>query len=441
MSRPNILVVITHDSGRQFGCYGAGVETPHIDRLGDEGVRFTNAFCTAPSCSAARASAWTGLYPHRHGLIGLTHRGFRLQPDVRRLPALLAGAGYGTHLFGVHHEEPDPRLMGYQHVVARPRLHSIPALLPKLRDFLASGPSQPFYANVGFVETHRPFPQRHPYGDADAVTVPGWLPDTLWVREDLAMLNGMVQAVDGAVGQIDAMLREAGLADNTLLICTTDHGIAFPNAKATLRDAGIGVALVARGPGGFDGGRRIDRLVSTMDLTPTLLELAGADVPDGLDGRSLLPLVRDPDAEWRSEFFPEMTYHASYDPMRAVRTERHKYIRSFESRPMMLLPNTDDGHTKSAFIARGAHRVERPMELLYDLSTDPDEMKNLAGDPAHADTLAELRGRVQRHMETTDDPLLAGPVPRPDGAIITPLGAITPEDMHAPNDWRVHCDR
>ena len=384
MGKPNILVVITHDSGRQFGCYGAGVETPNIDRLAEEGVCFTNTFCSAPQCSAARASAWTGLVPHRNSLIGLTHLGFRLDPDVPRLGAMLADAGYHTALFGFQHEEPDAHRMGYRQV-QKAESNKLRHVVPLVRAFLEGAPPEPFFACVGFGETHRPFPGDHQPVDPAGVTVPGWLPDEAAVREDLAALHGMIRGVDAAVGSIDSLLQESGLADDTLLIYTTDHGIAFPRAKATLRDAGLGVALVARGPGGFDGGRQVAGLTSTMDLMPTLLELAGIDVPPGLDGRSLLPLLANPDADWRDHLFPEMTFHAAYDPMRGIRTERYKYIRSFADRPVMFLPNVDDGPTKTLLMQRGEHRVERRAELLYDLAKDPDELHDLSDDPACAD--------------------------------------------------------
>jgi len=438
MSQPNILVVITHDSGRRFGCYGTGVDTPHVDRLAEEGVCFTNTFCSAPQCSAARASAWTGLTPHRNGLIGLTHLGFRMRPDVPRLAGMLADAGYHTALFGFQHEEPDAHRMGYRQVErAEGRQgHRIRNTLPLVTRFLESAPARPFYACVGFSETHRPYPGDHRPVDPESVTVPGWLPDEPVVRGDLAALDGMIRGVDSAVGEIDALLRKTGLADDTLLLYTTDHGIAFPRAKATLRDPGLGVALVARGPGAFDGGARIDRMTSTMDLTPTLLQFAGVDVPDELDGRSLLSLLADPNAPWRDHLFPEMTFHAAYDPMRGIRTERWKYIRSFADRPMMFLPNVDDSPTKTLFMERGEHRIERPAELLYDLGADPHERSNLSADPAHADVLAELRGRVQTWMEETDDPLLAGHVDPPQGAHVTGAGAVHPIEDDTDDDWR-----
>ncbi|MCG3181452.1 MAG: Arylsulfatase [Phycisphaerae bacterium] len=441
MSRPNILIVITHDSGRHFGCYGAPVATPNIDRIAASGVRFSQACCTAPQCSPARASLLTGLYPHRHGLIGLTHRGFRLDAGAPRLPALLTQAGYHTILFGVHHEEPDAHAMGYRRVI-QAETRQAAHVTPRVVDYLASQPPQPFFCVVGFSETHRPY--RHaPIEDPRTLALPPWLPADLpdhpEVREDLAHMGADIRAVDEAVGRIESALAQAGLTDTTLVIYTTDHGPPFPFAKALLTEAGLGTALVGRGPGfstPASGGRVIDRLVSTMDLTPTLLELAGAPLPAGLDGRSLLPLLADPAGPWRDHLFAEQTYHAGYDPLRGLRSGRYRYCRGWEDRPICFLPNVDSSQTLELLKSRGLHKVPRPAETLYDIQADPTEGNNLAGDPAHEELLLEMRDRVEQWMRSTGDLLLAGPVAAPPGARFTPAGGRDPEDFQGPADWR-----
>jgi arylsulfatase A-like enzyme len=427
------------------------VETLCLDQLAREGVIFTQNFCTASQCSPSRASLLTGRMPHNHGLIGLTHRGFRLRPEVPTLPTLLAEAGYATHLFGFQHEAPDATSLGYQ-TVTRATNHSCLNVTPQVLDFLAGGgrdrrtpegpvwsaeasasahggrdrrtPERPFFAMVGFAETHRPFPASD--GPTDGIQVPPYLPDEPEVRRDVANLEVAVRRVDEAIGQILAALDEQGLAEETLFLYTTDHGIAFPGAKATLFDPGLGIAQIARGPGGFTGGRRIDAMTSNLDLLPTLLELCGREAPDGVQGRSLLPLVRGEVARVRDELFVELTYHAAYDPLRGVRTDRYKYIRSFEERPYSFPPNVDGGLTKDLLNSRGCFQRPRPAELLFDLTEDPWEQHNLAEDPAHAETLIHLRERVEQWMRETDDPLLHGPVPLPEGARVTPPDSYDP---------------
>ena len=432
---PNVVIVITHDTGRHLGAYGRRVATPNLDRLAAEGVLFEQAFCTAPQCSPSRASLLTGLVPHRHGLIGLTHRGFRLHPDVlrRTLPRVLGEAGYSTHLFGFQHEAADPRELGYQQVVgARPTgsgPHLCRDVAPAAADFLAGGPTEPFFAMVGFEETHRPFePTDTPLAD---VEVPSFLPDTPVVRRDVADLEGSVREADRAIGQLLAALDRSGLADRILFIYTTDHGIAFPGAKGTLFDPGIEVGLIARGPGGFGGGQRLPGLASNVDLLPTILEVCGLAPPADGDGTSLLPIVNGGVRDVRQEVFAELTYHTTYDPMRAIRTERHKYVRSFADRPLHLPAHVDASPTKDLLRDRGFFEPRRPAEMLFDLAHDPLERTNIAGDPSSASVLDSLRDRLERWMRATGDPLLAGEVAAPAGAIITPVDAYAPEARSA----------
>ncbi len=433
MRRWNIVFVITHDTGRHLGCYGRDAPTPNLDKLAEEGVKFTQAFCTAPQCSPSRASVLTGLVPHRHGLIGLAHRGFRLNPEVALLPHLLAQVGYTTFLFGVQHETSgNPQALGYQHL-APVKSRSCRDVAPASVEFLSGDPPQPFFASVGFTETHRPFPKA---SESPSAFVPAFLPDVPEVRQDVADLNESVRRVDEAVGAIIAALKRHRLWDNTLLVFSTDHGIAFPGAKATLFDPGIEIALLMHGPdSAFSGGKTVTAMVSNADLMPTFCEIAGAKLPphlDGkkLDGQSLLPLLEGKVARLHERLFVELTYHAAYDPMRGIRTERFKYIRSFADRPFWLPPNVDNGLTKDWYRQNRPEvfRKARPKEMLFDLHTDPLERRNLANDPAYASVLNELRTALERWMDETEDPLRHGHVPPPKGAKVTPARSWGPEE-------------
>jgi arylsulfatase A-like enzyme len=398
-------------------------------------VLFEQAFCPAPQCSPSRASLLTGLMPHRHGLIGLAHRGFRLHPDAlqRTLPRLLGEAGYRTHLFGLQHEAADPHELGYQQVVQpRPtgsRPHLCRDVAPAAAEFLANGPTEPFFAMVGFEETHRPF-ESTDTSLAD-VRVPAFLPDTPVVRRDIADLEGAVRQADAAIGRLLTALDRSGLAGRTLFIYTTDHGIAFPGAKGTLFDPGIEIALVARGPGGFGGGRRLPGLASNVDLLPTILGLCGRTPPADNDGVSLLPIITGGVRDVRQELFAELTYHTTYDPMRGIRTARYKYIRSFADRPLQLPAHVDASPTKDLLRDRGFFEQRRPPEMLFDLAHDPRERANLAGDPTYASVRGSLRDRLERWMHATGDPLLAGEVVAPAGATLTPVDAYAPEGRSA----------
>jgi N-sulfoglucosamine sulfohydrolase len=195
--------------------------------------------------------------------------------------------------------------------------------------------------------------------------------------------------------------------------------------------------LILRGLGGFHGGRVNDALISQIDLFPTLCELAGIDCPAHLQGRSLLPHVRGETADVNDAIFAEMTYHAAYDPQRAIRTRRHKYVRRFGDRDLPVLANVDDSPTKDLLLEAGWGDMPRPREELYDLVFDPGEARNLIGDPAHSDVHVALRDRLDEWMLTTDDPLLQGPVEAPPGAVYNDPGDVSAAALPGPETGAV----
>ena len=418
MPCPNILLVITHDTGQHLHCYGhASVRTPNLDRLAAEGVRFDHYYCTAPQCSPSRGSIITGRFPHVNGLMGLVNRGWNLPNSEATIPLLLREAGYETRLFGFQHEKRDARDLGccYNWISRRGERPTVANIGPQVEAFLrerGSAPADaPFFAMVGFSETHRPFDG---YGAAEpaSVALPAYLPDDPDVRRDLAQFEGCVAAMDAGVGGILTALAESGLAEETLVIYTTDHGIAFPRAKCNLYDAGIETALLMRWPGGFAGGRVELALLSNVDLLPTLLEVAGAPPPANLDGRTFLGLLTGGEYQPRAEIFAEKTWHDKYDPMRAVRTERFKYIRSYDPHRLVDLP-LDIQNSISGAAVRDLWPDARPPEMLFDLDADPLERRNLADDPAFAAVRADLAARMDAWQARTRDPILDGPVPPP----------------------------
>jgi N-sulfoglucosamine sulfohydrolase len=244
----------------------------------------------------------------------------------------------------------------------------------------------------------------------------------------MAAFKASARSLDQGIGAVLNALHDFGLTERTLIVCTTDHGLAFPGAKATLYDRGTGVMLLMRGPGGFTGGKVYDAMVSHLDIYPTLCEIAGAQKPGFLQGSSLLPLVHDEVARIHDEIFTEVTFHAAYEPTRAVRTERWKYIRRFDDNQHPVLANCDDSASKETLVAAGWADQIVATEQLYDLTLDPNEMHNLAEDPARAKVLEELRGLLRSWMEETEDPLLEGPVPVPPDAVVNDPSQTSPND-------------
>ena len=413
--KPNIILIVTHDTGDRLGCYGHDdVQTPNLDRIAAEGVRFANNFCTAPLCSPSRGAIITGRYPHSNGLMGLVGPNWSLPESNTRLVQLLSREGYRTVLFGRQHEMRDPTRLGFDAVrVHTPPCHChkvIPEAVKFLRD---AGKDRPFYLHMGFKETHRPFDiDLYTPADPTNVVVPAYLPDNEFTRLDLAQFNGQIEFLDRCIGTLTEALDETGLAEDTILAFTVDHGPAFPRAKSTLYDPGIRTALLMRWPARWSARQVNDELISNVDLMPTLLEAIGATVPECVEGRSFLPLLEGCATTSRTEVFAEKSYHGCYDPMRCVRTTEWKYTRSYEERPWLVMPSD----VERSLTRQGMgddHLRHRPPVELYDLESDPNETENLAGQAACETAEADLRCLLDEWMTATQDPLLRGPIALP----------------------------
>lgn len=411
---PNILYIHSHDTGRYVQPYGFPVPTPNIQLLADQGVLFRNAFCAAPTCSGSRASLLTGQYCHNNGLLGLAHRGWELNDYSQHLVHPLHEAGYRSVLIGEQHISEDPEVIGYDEVIEVDSHHAAD-IAPTAMERLGAT-QEPFFMSVGFFETHRTYRVPTSVRDTLYSLPPANLPDTPETRADMAAFKASARSLDQGIGAVLNGLHQLGLQDNTLIICTTDHGLAFPGAKATLYDRGIGVMMIMRGPGGFLGGRTFDGLVSHLDIYPTICELVGTEEPPFLQGTSLMPLVRGEASSVNDAVFAEMTYHAAYQPLRAIRTERFKYIRRFDDYDRPVLANCDDSASKKVLTEAGWADQHVPEEQLYDLLFDPNEANDLSADPSRQTTLAELRERLLEWMRAAEDPLLDGPVSEPPGA-------------------------
>jgi N-sulfoglucosamine sulfohydrolase len=424
VNRPNIIYLHSHDTGRYVEPYGHGVPAPNLQWLAEEGVLFRQAFCAAPTCSPSRSALLTGQAAHSSGMRGLAHRGFALHDYSQHLVHTLRAAGYRSTLIGMQHEAQDPATIGYDDVLERRSKAEF--VVPRALEFFANAPAEPFFASIGFDEAHRPFHKPGPAEDPRYTLPPAHLPDTPQTREDMAAFKASVRVLDTAYGDILNAIDAAGLRERTLVICTTDHGLAFPGMKCTLTDRGIGVLLIMRGPHGFSGGRVIDSLVSQIDIFPTICDLLGIDPPPWLQGRSLLPLIGGEVEHVNEEIYAGVTYHAAYEPQRAVRTQRWKYIRRFDGRDRPVLPNCDDSLSKDVWLAAGWQNRPVEAEVLYDLAFDPGESHNLANDTQYAVVLDDMRGRLDRWMRRTDDPLLDGPVPLPPGGVTNDPDALSP---------------
>jgi arylsulfatase A-like enzyme len=284
-------------------------------------------------------------------------------------------------------------------------------------EFLDEAGDRPFFLWVGFTDAHRPYSGGaidDPHTNADAV-VPPFLADTPETRADLALYYDEIARMDGDIGRMVSELESRGRLDDTLIVFFADNGMPFPRAKGTLYDSGIGTPLIMSWPDRIGPGTVHEGLASVIDLAPTFLELAGLPAPADMQGRSLVPVLDDPDRPGHVAVFSERNWHNCDEHMRSIRTEQYKLIRN----AYLDLPHGSPSDVSSspswdalqALKARGAlspaqaqlFQAPRPPVELFDLQSDPDESTNLAGLPEYASVVAELSGRLDDWIAATGD--------------------------------------
>lgn len=414
----NVLLIICHDLGKHLGCYGVdSVCTPNLNKLSQEGVIFENAFSVAPQCSPSRAALYTGRWPHANGVLGLTHgtHGWDLNEGERHLATFFKKAGYHTAVIGMQHETRRINQMGYEYIdLLEPcRLNST---TERAIEFLESQTKneKPFFAQVGFWEPHRPFDTGGIKPDSHKVYIPPFIKNESSSRRDFAAYQGAIKAMDACVGKILNKLELLKLKDNTLVIFTTDHGMPFPLAKCTLYDPGLEISLIMRWPNkNWIGGKRHNQLISNIDIFPTMLDILKIPHPFNIHGKSFFDLLEEKTYHERNEIFGEMTYHSYYDPMRCIRTKRHKLIVFFSQAPFFMTP-TQSYHplSEDATDKKWPNQSHKNIEL-YDLRKESWEKTNIADYPRHKNIKNELMVKLYDWMQKTEDPLLTGIPPSP----------------------------
>lgn len=429
----NFIYIHTHDSGREMEPYGAAAHNPSLMKLAQESIMFRNAHCVAPTCSPSRAAMLTGMTAHNSGMYGLAHRGFSLNDYSQHLAQYLGKNGYHTALIGVQHEAADPNMLGYTETHAdhvkkgKPAIVSDERSLDLAAEFLENRNfgNKPFFLSFGLRSTHRKFMETD--NDRDGfVRLPYAIADTAENRHDYCEYLKTLDVTDYCVGKLLDKLEETGLSGDTVIMFTTDHGIAFPQMKGTLYDGGTGVALMFRIPGKKPFVS--DALVSHIDVFPTVCDILGLKKPAWLQGNSLLPIINEELDEINEYIFTETTYHATYEPSRAIRTKSMKLIKFFEEDTKIRWPNIDASACKNTFYSSPLTHLKRPKELLFDLVADPAERINLAGVPEYAEIYNKLSSLLTQHMIDTDDPLLNGPLELRDPWTMNKIDDMNPDD-------------
>lgn len=442
----NILYINTHDTGRYIQPYGHPVPTPNLMKLAGEGMLFRQAYCTAPTCSPSRAGLLTGCMPHNNGMWGLSHRGFALFDTQKHMASFLRGQGYETVLCGIQHESENAASLGYEKILDT-QDYAMSHCNRDWRDFdlnnarltadfLAKRPAgKPFFLAHGIFNTHRRFPEVADSAATGYVMPPSPICDTPENRCDMAAYIESAKIMDDSVGIVLEALTKSEYRNDTLVIFTTDHGIAFPEMKGTLYDTGIGVSLIVRYPGCQQGGVS-DALVSHLDLLPTICEYAGISIPDDAQGVSLWPLLRDEAQQVRDCIYAETNFHVTYEPQRCIRTERFKYIRRYSGYRQGMPSNVDDSPDKLRRLREGYYNWEKAPVLLFDLHSDPLERINLADWQAYRQVCTELAEKLDQWLEQTDDPIRKRVMIPPDGAKVNYPDSPSPAEKVFVTDWK-----
>jgi N-sulfoglucosamine sulfohydrolase len=407
---PNILVLVADDLGwRDTGIYGnPNVGTPDIDQLARSGLTITYAFGTSPQCSPSRISMLSADYSHATRTEDLHTP---LPDSVRILPSYLQARGYFTGMMAKSHLGPngDRQFQWYS-----------PKLAEAFPEFLDSAGTRPFFLWVGFHWPHRPYQRAgilHPHSPA-RVTLTPYLADTPGTRADVARYYDAISRMDEEIGRMLAELDRRKLRQKTLIVFLSDNGAPFPREKGALYDSGTRTPLVFSWSGVIHPGTVYDRgLVSTVDLTPTLLDVAGATAPASLQGTSFRPLLtQSASYAGRQYVFSERNWHDCDEHQRAVRSMRFKLLRTDAYTELPLCTAADLGASPSFLALRArakagqltpaqARLFEAPRARLelYDLKKDPWELRNVADDPQYASDVRRLAGVLEDWIEQSDD--------------------------------------
>lgn len=421
--RPNIVWIIPDDMSAHFSCYGeTAIETPHVDTLAGEGVKFTRAFVTAPVCSTCRSAFITGMYQtsigahhHRSGRGAIK---IQLPEKVTLVPKLFQDAGYHTSITGWPGKKGRFGKTDYNFEWDKAVYDGT--------DWAERKDGQPFFAQI-----HTPGGKLRGKDEEgwkkvsasaeehlgsrtslEEVTLPPYYPDHPDIRKDWAAYLDSVRETDRMVGEVVARLKADGVYDNTIVLFMTDHGISHGRGKQFLYEEGIHVPLVIAGPG-IEAGTVREDVVEHIDIAALSLGAAGIDVPEWMQAQDILADGYEPRV---AAFSARDRCDETVDHMRSVRTVDFKYIRNFlPDRPYLqpcaykdakaIIQALRECHTSGNMneAQKLIMRETRPKEELYDLTVDPHELNNLAGDPDHAEKLAEMRGLLETWMEETGD--------------------------------------
>lgn len=418
-AQPNIIFFIADDiSQEDLGCYGhPTLKTPHIDGLAAKGMRFDNAFLTTSSCSPSRCSIITGRYPHNTGAPELHVK----LPDAQiRFPELLRKAGYYTVLSGKNHMFGDTD-RAFDIITGGGGPGASDDWVQHLKD---RPKDKPFFFWFASNDAHRGWQtsDHAPTYAPDQIVIPPYLVDTPATREDLAHYYHEVSRFDHFIGLVAAELGRQGILENTMIVIGSDNGRPFPRAKSRLYHSGIKTPWVVHFPAVIQTPASSNSFVSVIDLSATCLELAGVERPAAIQGRSFLPILKDPKATIRDMVFAEQNWHVYRNHSRMVRFGDYLYIKNnYPNQPNLCVESYYDPAARDLWLAHAAGKTTPaqqqifanpcPGEELFRVDKDPHQLTNLAAEPEHAAALDKARRLLAGWTEQTGDTIPANPTP------------------------------
>lgn len=472
----NIIFIITDDQSPTLGCYGDPVAySPAVDSLAADGTIFHRAYATTASCSASRSVVMSGLHNHHNGQYGHTHNYHKFESFRNvvslALPRVLANEGYRTAQIGKYHVAPE-EVFRY-HTYLKGNSRNAVQMANASEDFITAGDSKPFFLYFATSDPHRGGGEDEDYKgdlkpdlfgnkpndgsfegvdevffDPAEVVIPPFLPDTPESRSELAQYYQSCARIDQGVGRLIEILKENDLYDKTLIVFTSDHGMAFAGAKTTIYEGGLRVPFVVRNPYEKNRGVHSQAMISHIDITPTLLDFAGGldrkkNAPKKLvpanqywkdkdyvfmenlgkneyntyHGKSWIDILGNGNARHWDVVFGSHTFHEiqMYYPMRSVYDGQYKLIWNIAAGlPYPFASDLWASSTWQAQLAKGPDTeygmmtvdeyVNRPTWELYHLGASGYEDKNLAGDPRYASVLAGLQAKMKKFQEKMNDP-------------------------------------
>lgn len=440
-SKPNIVLFVADDHGKDaLGCYGNSViQTPNLDRMASEGVRFNNAYCTSASCAASRSVILTGKFGHATGSYGHVHdyHHFSTYDNVKSLPVLLEAGGYETARIGKYHVAPESVYHFNTVLEANPR--STLEMADACVDVIKS--EKPFFLYFCTDDPHRGHPfvsepwnlpntfgnKKEPYPgeiqmvyDPKDVVVPDFLPDTKESREEIAQYYQSISRIDQGFGRLMRHLKEAGKIDNTIVLYISDNGMAFPGAKTTVYEPGIQLPCIIKDPTkkGNKGGVN-NAKISWVDLTPTILDMANVSYDaKEFHGKSFDAVIEQENPKGWDDVYASHTFHeiTMYYPMKVAIEKNYKLIWNIAWQ--LDYPFASDLWASSTWQSvyrnnakmYGNKTVEeylRHAEFeLFDLEKDPGEVHNLADKKEYQDVLKHMKAKLKKFQLDTRDPWL-----------------------------------